>query len=114
MMPELDQNVIFLSDGQTQLSDAADAHVPPDLINALLDDDTLGELFLYFPAQAHWKEEYGHEDSTWLSITHVCRRWRNLSVSTPSIWSNIITSPPFWTPLCLERSQSAPIDIKLQ
>ncbi|KZV74751.1 hypothetical protein PENSPDRAFT_647751 [Peniophora sp. CONT] len=114
-MSDLTRSIIILSDGRAQTEREPDEQrsMSLDLIDDVLDDDVLREVFLYFPAQPHWKGQYGQEDSTWLSITHTCRRWRVLSLSTPTIWCNIIASPSFWTPLCLERSQSAPIDIKL-
>lgn len=107
------QHIIYLSAGDDRPEAETGAEDGSDLLNEKLDDDVLREVFLYFPAQAHWKLLHEHDDSTWLSITHVCRRWRSLSLSTPLIWRDIITSPSFWTPICLERAQSAPIYIKL-
>ncbi|VDC02024.1 unnamed protein product [Peniophora sp. CBMAI 1063] len=113
-MVEPKQEVIALSEGQEPTDQSPEANQTTAAIDDLLDDDVLREVFLYFPAQAHWKAFHPHEESTWLSITHVSRRWRTLSLSMPTIWSQIITTPAFWAPLCLERSQNAPIKIHLE
>lgn len=49
-------------------------------------------------------------------VSHVCRHWRNIAFSTPSIWTTIIVSPDARPPYQyvstrLERSKDLPIDI---
>lgn len=43
--------------------------------------------------------------SRWIHVTHVCRHWRNIALSTPTLWTKILTSPgPDFATACLERS----------
>ena len=49
-------------------------------------------------------------------ISHVCRHWRNVALSTPSLWTNIEVAPEARPPYesvstRLERSKGLPIDI---
>ncbi|KAH0832320.1 hypothetical protein J3R83DRAFT_13332 [Lanmaoa asiatica] len=49
-------------------------------------------------------------------VSHVCRHWRNIAFSTPSLWTTIVVPPearPPYEPvsLLLERSKGVPIDI---
>ncbi|KAF8133322.1 hypothetical protein EV363DRAFT_1325929 [Boletus edulis] len=53
-----------------------------------------------------------------LAISHVCQHWRNVALSTPSIWTTIVVTPkerPPYEPVSklLERSKSLPIDITI-
>ena len=46
--------------------------------------------------------------------THVCRRWRNTFLSTPSLWSRISAfESPEKTKTYLERSKDTPLDISV-
>ncbi|KAF8132839.1 hypothetical protein EV363DRAFT_1430813 [Boletus edulis] len=51
-----------------------------------------------------------------LAVSHVCRHWRNVALSTPSLWTDIVVTPEERPPYelvstLLERSKSLPIDI---
>ncbi|KAH7885048.1 hypothetical protein F5I97DRAFT_1928465 [Phlebopus sp. FC_14] len=51
-------------------------------------------------------------------VSHVCRHWRNVALSTPSLWTQInvlcIERPPFErVSTLLERSKSLPLDIRI-
>ncbi|VDB99721.1 unnamed protein product [Peniophora sp. CBMAI 1063] len=48
----------------------------------------------------------------WISATHVCQRWRAISISLPKLWASVVcTFPPDAT--VLERAQDAPLTIDL-
>jgi hypothetical protein len=48
-------------------------------------------------------------------VSHVCRRWRDVAISTPGLWTKLIFGPDSWnmdkTIACLERSKGHPLDI---
>lgn len=48
---------------------------------------------------------------TWIAISHVCRRWREIAIGYPHLWANIILSNRSWTTAMLERSKPLPIVI---
>ncbi|KZV61988.1 hypothetical protein PENSPDRAFT_759030 [Peniophora sp. CONT] len=92
-----------------------------------LSDDDLVLIFLYFPvsipsaaprmvAYAHDLAADGSNSDaptlTWLSISHVCHRWRAISLSCSSIWSTI-TFPPKLAMTALQRARTAPLNVVL-
>ncbi|EAU84228.2 hypothetical protein CC1G_08158 [Coprinopsis cinerea okayama7 len=46
-------------------------------------------------------------------IAHVCRRWRDIALSAPMLWTNITNRPLSWLEPALERSQTSPLSIYL-
>ncbi|KAI0036557.1 hypothetical protein K488DRAFT_82000 [Vararia minispora EC-137] len=72
-----------------------------------LPNEILESIFLHFPAQST------RDDSTWLSIMLVCRRWYLVSIACPLIWNNIIIAgyPPH--PVFLDRVKLAPLDVTI-
>lgn len=61
-------------------------------------------------------------EGSWLmSVSHVCRRWRDVAIHTPFLWTNIYfgfrsRSPKAleYIQTCLERSRNCPLNIKLR
>src|SRR5258708_4745268 len=51
---------------------------------------------------------------TCLHITHVCRAWRDSALQCPLLWTDILFSPPDWTPIMLERARTAPLKVEIQ
>ncbi|KAI0264871.1 hypothetical protein BC834DRAFT_970441 [Gloeopeniophorella convolvens] len=55
---------------------------------------------------------------SWITSTRVCRRWREVSLSDPSLWSGIWTSSPMctekWLFEMLIRSKEAILDVDLR
>ena len=47
----------------------------------------------------------------WLAVTHVCQHWRQVVLSCPFLWADIITTNYRWTEEMLERSRDVPIHI---
>lgn len=45
----------------------------------------------------------------WQSVTHVCRHWRDIALTSPTLWTYIDLRSPFWTQESLQRSQMAPL-----
>ena len=46
----------------------------------------------------------------WITVTHVCRHWRQVALSNPNLWANIVFDlGAEWAEQMLERSKAAPI-----
>ena len=52
-------------------------------------------------------------DQDVITLTHVCRAWREIFVSRPSLWTNLDCVDPEQTRVYLERSKSSPINLSL-
>jgi len=52
-------------------------------------------------------------DRNVITLTHVCRAWREIFVSRSSLWANFNCSGEEKTRVYLERSKSSPIDLSL-
>jgi hypothetical protein len=53
-------------------------------------------------------------DAGWIRYTLVCRRLRDVALSTPSLWTLVhydYLTPLYWLDLCVARAQSHPLDI---
>ena len=51
-----------------------------------------------------------------LVVSAVCRQWRDIAVTTPDLWTNLVIKHPRpygWVPLSLQRSAESPIDITI-
>ncbi|KZV70494.1 hypothetical protein PENSPDRAFT_752549 [Peniophora sp. CONT] len=77
----------------------------------VLSDDILVLIFLHFPANPTSIQLA--DEFTWMYITHVCHRWRSISLSCSSLWTRICFKPPSWTPVFLERARQAPLQIEV-
>ena len=49
-----------------------------------------------------------------IGLTHVCRGWREIFISWPSLWANLDCSDHEKTRIYLERSKSSPINLTLR
>lgn len=55
-----------------------------------------------------------HRSYSWIAVSHVCKYWRDASLSFPTVWSSIASNSPKFAKLCLERSKTVPIDVHLR
>ncbi|VDC07870.1 unnamed protein product [Peniophora sp. CBMAI 1063] len=94
---------------------------------SILPDDILTVIFLYFPIPttpirnavsrdidlAPYEPDPDAKDKTWLRISHVCQRWRAISLSCSNVWSTInVTSLQTKLALAsLKRAQRAPLTV---
>ncbi|KAF8189192.1 hypothetical protein K438DRAFT_1833121 [Mycena galopus ATCC 62051] len=46
-----------------------------------------------------------------LTVSHVCRRWREIALKSSKVWTNIVLSRPRWALEMLHRSRAAPLVI---
>ncbi|KAJ7696541.1 hypothetical protein B0H17DRAFT_401316 [Mycena rosella] len=54
-----------------------------------------------------------HSDLSWLNVTRVTSRWRNVALACPDFWSTLVFSRPKWTPVMLARSKMAALVIRV-
>ncbi|KAF7326384.1 hypothetical protein MVEN_02624800 [Mycena venus] len=54
-----------------------------------------------------------HSDFSWLNITRISGKWRNIALSCPDFWSTLIFSRPKWTPVMLARSKMASLVVRV-
>ncbi|KAF5325422.1 hypothetical protein D9619_010026 [Psilocybe cf. subviscida] len=73
-----------------------------------LPDDILLHIFLIL------RDSSGRHLRGWHQVTHTCRYWRGVAIGSPLLWTHLYEStPPAFTQLMLERSQSAPLEVVL-
>lgn len=48
---------------------------------------------------------------SWVNVSYVCRRWRNVALNCPTLWSYLFIASPRWTEELLARSQQAPLKV---
>ncbi|KAF6766128.1 hypothetical protein DFP72DRAFT_865646 [Ephemerocybe angulata] len=56
----------------------------------------------------------GRGNLLWTRVSHVCRRWRDIAIADPILWSDIGAIHLRFTPIMLARSKSAPLVVKLK
>ena len=60
----------------------------------------------------HWED--GHNDENLIQVTHVCRSWRDIFISRPSLWTRLDFSNADKTRVYIERSKSFSLEICLE
>ncbi|TFY72342.1 hypothetical protein EVG20_g650 [Dentipellis fragilis] len=91
---------------------------PCALINTRLPWEILSMIFFYlaeeerhcFP-QPHFTN---HFQESWMSVTHVCRAWREIASQTSSLWCTIRFSHTDLTRTMLARSKKAPLHVQIE
>lgn len=81
-----------------------------------LPDELLVAIFHFYHSQ--WAEYclFAQDDAVphyrWIKITHVCRRWRNVALGAPLLWTDLRVT----TPECVENmlSRTASTDIQVE
>ncbi|KAF6751762.1 hypothetical protein DFP72DRAFT_765402, partial [Ephemerocybe angulata] len=66
--------------------------LPPEILSAI---------FLLIPRDVG--------DTSWIRVTHVCHRWREVALNYPRFWSELNAVPPRFMEFALARSGCAPI-----
>ena len=60
----------------------------------------------------HWEDS--HRDENLIRLTHVCRNWRTIFVSRPSLWTRLDVSNADKTRVYIERSKPLSLEICLK
>ncbi|RPD70051.1 hypothetical protein L226DRAFT_616453 [Lentinus tigrinus ALCF2SS1-7] len=86
-------------------------------------DEIPYELLVHIFQSVQWATGWQTPSSqivpAWISFTWVCRRWRDVALSSPILWTSIRNAGPKsshgqrWLPIFLERAQGAPLDIDI-
>ncbi|KAF6756790.1 hypothetical protein DFP72DRAFT_809833, partial [Ephemerocybe angulata] len=84
--------------GQQQDSEARRGSLLPDL-----PPEILAAIFLLVPRD--------EGDTSWISVTHVCRLWREVALDCSRFWSDLNSVPPRFMEFALARSKGAPITV---
>ncbi|KAF5330998.1 hypothetical protein D9619_005223 [Psilocybe cf. subviscida] len=71
----------------------------------MIPDEVLLEIFMAMKARFHIEN--------WHQIAHVCRRWRDVAVGAPLLWTHPLTDQHDFTMLMLRRSKDAGLTIRL-
>ena len=61
----------------------------------------------------YWADE-DTADENLITATHVCRGWRNLFISRPSLWTQLDCTHVEKTRIYVERSKSSPLDVYIR
>ena len=67
------------------------------------------EIFSLIPG--YW--EGGDVDENLITMTHVCRGWRDLLIARPSLWTRLDCTNTDKTRIYIERSKSSPLELSL-
>lgn len=64
-------------------------------LTARLPPEILSEIFTIVATDLYHSRRWGHYGLAhaykWISLTHVCRAWREIALNTPRLWSRIST-----------------------
>ncbi|KAF8959455.1 hypothetical protein BDZ97DRAFT_1838166 [Flammula alnicola] len=52
-----------------------------------------------------WSFERG-SNLEWIKVTHICRKWREMAINSPNLWTRIPFDRPRWTTEMLTRSRT--------
>lgn len=74
--------------------------------------EVLTEIFLWLVQWADYHRPFLNT-SDWITVTHVCRYWRQAALQDPNLWSRIpVRFPADILQVWLERSKHVPIDFE--
>ena len=71
------------------------------------------EVFSIIPEYFGGDDEDEDEDEDLITMTHVCRGWRELLITRPSLWTHLHCKNIDRTRVYIERSKSAPLELSL-
>ncbi|TFK23069.1 hypothetical protein FA15DRAFT_670909 [Coprinopsis marcescibilis] len=99
-LEQLQHELLNLKVERNQLS--ITAQLPPEILSRIF----------FFVERSSMLGIPGYGRPRWVGVTYVSRRWRGVTLGTPSLWSNIELCSLPWIRAMLERSQPLPIAIE--
>ncbi|RPD55935.1 hypothetical protein L227DRAFT_509197, partial [Lentinus tigrinus ALCF2SS1-6] len=84
-------------------------HVLPAELLVLIFKDVLDEYLRGPTYRISYRDEARVDPSPLISITHVCRWWRDVAIGCPLFWSHIENEHVEQSQAFLERSQEVPL-----
>ncbi|KIJ65654.1 hypothetical protein HYDPIDRAFT_39574 [Hydnomerulius pinastri MD-312] len=80
-----------------------------------LPPEVLASIFVLYARISHVEHfdephmEYFTEVLPWVKVSYVCRQWRDVALSCPTLWTFMFFASQRWTDVLLSRSKSAPL-----
>ncbi|KZV72491.1 hypothetical protein PENSPDRAFT_750939 [Peniophora sp. CONT] len=83
-----------------------------------LPDELLAEIFLHLHscrlADAEREGFAYHPVPPWVTVSHVCTRWRNVALRCKKLWSFVVDADCHWTEVSVKRSNPLPISMRAE
>ncbi len=100
---------------KSQTNQGASVHrLPNEILRLIFKHLVLRrEAYAGYELYVYGQRESGSDTRTIVGLTHVCRRWKDLMLGSPSLWARISCSDAEVTRTFLERSRSAPLSLVL-
>lgn len=76
-----------------------------------LPPEVLSEVFLVFAEQLQVQDRF-KVNFEWITITHVCRLWRETALQHGRLWGKIDLTKPDRTEVFVDRSKGAPLAVR--
>ncbi|KAF8119732.1 hypothetical protein EV363DRAFT_1461222 [Boletus edulis] len=81
-----------------------------------LPTETLGTIFIHCACEYH-STASGHPIPTapsWVNVSYVSRRWRDVALNCPTLWTYLFITSSRWTEELLARSNRAPLKLQMR
>ena len=66
----------------------------------------------YYYAYSGYIRRFARIESHWIGVSYVCRHWRHVALTCPTLWSYLFARSPRWTEALLARSLDSPLRIQ--
>ena len=76
-----------------------------------LPPEVLSEVFLVLAEQLQAQDRF-KADFKWITVTHVCRLWRDIALQHGRLWGKIDAARPDRTMVFVDRSKGAPLAVR--
>ncbi|KAF8550226.1 hypothetical protein OG21DRAFT_445625 [Imleria badia] len=80
---------------------------------ARLPTETLASIFVLCAYDYHNnRHSVAFGVPSWVNISYVCRRWRDVALNYPTLWTYLFVASKRWTDVLLARSRQAPLKLR--